>query len=232
MREYSPLTNADTRRLLDVLVDRSSSPAIYQQAMRDLGAQLGATIAPGLTASTVCVVCTVEDADFLASGVLQGLASAGLDADRVKLVCFWNERVRGFPGIGEQSFDIAPVTKQYRESVDLDGSAVVIVKSIISGACVVKTNLAMLIDHVTPSRVFVASPVMLKGAEQRLSSQFPEEVASRFEYCTFAIDDEQGADENVVPGIGGSVYERLGFENKNGYVPDIVKQRRQRFAAA
>ena len=131
-----------------------------------------------------------------------------------------------------RAFDVAPVMKQYREVEDLDGAVVVVVKSIISGACVVKTNLAMLIDHVTPSRVFVAAPVMLKGAEQRLASEFPVEVADRFEYRTFAIDDQKDADENVTLGIGGSVYERLGFQDKNTHVPEIVKQRRQRFVAA
>jgi hypothetical protein len=69
--------------------------------------------------------------------------------------------------------------------------------------------LAMLIDDVIPSRVFVAAPVMLKGAEERLASEFPWEISSRFEYRMFAIDDEKDEEENVLPGIGGSVYERL-----------------------
>jgi hypothetical protein len=112
--------------------------------------------------------------------------------------------------------------------VDIRDAVLIVVKSIISGACVVKTNLASLIDEALPLRVIVAAPVMLKGAEQRLASEFPQSMSSRFEYFAFAIDDEKGSDDNVVPGIGGSVYERLGFGDKTAYIPEIVKERRRR----
>jgi hypothetical protein len=235
MRQFSKLTTTDTRHLLSVLIDPASDPAAYQGAMTALGRQLGETVAKELPvlagAQTVCVACTVEDADYLARGVLDGLMASGLTPESLKFVCFWNERVHGFDGSEVRSFDVAPVLKQYREKADLDNSVVVIVKSIISGACVVKTNLATLIEDVTPSRVFVAAPVMLKGAEERLASEFPDAIAKRFEYMTFAIDDEK-RDDDVIPGIGGSVYARLGFEDKNAYVPEIVKQRRKLLAAA
>ena len=235
MREFSRLATTDTRHLLGVLIDPNSAPAAYQSAMISLGRQLGETIAKELPApvraQSVCLACTVEDADYLAKGVLDGLMGGGLQAESLTFVCFWNERVHGFDGSSVHSFDVAPVLKQYREKADLDNSVVVIVKSIISGACVVKTNLATLIEDVTPSRVFVAAPVMLKGAEDRLASEFPDAIAKRFEYMTFAIDDEK-RDDDVIPGIGGSVYARLGFQDKNTYVPEIVKQRRKLLAAA
>jgi hypothetical protein len=70
----------------------------------------------------------------------------------------------------------------------------------------------------------------LEGAEGRLAAEFPSSTSGRFEYFTFAIDTERDQDDNVVPGIGGSVYARLGFEDKTSYVPELVKQRRRDLA--
>lgn len=230
MRTYTSFSSSYTERLLDQLVN-AASPSLYRDAMRQLGRQLAEHVAkqvPTVTQNAVCIACTVEDADFLARGLLEGLEQKGVSSARIKLVCFWNERVRRFNGIATNSFDMAPVVKEYREAVDIRDAVLIVVKSIISGACVVKTNLASLIDEALPLRVIVAAPVMLKGAEQRLTSEFPQSMSSKFEYFTFAIDDEKGADDNVVPGIGGSVYERLGFKDKTTYVPEIVKERRRR----
>jgi hypothetical protein len=50
----------------------------------------------------------------------------------------------------------------------------------------------------------------------------------------FASDKEKKGD-SVIPGIGGSVYELLGFKNsedKNKYMPTIVKERRESFFGA
>ena len=230
MRTFTSFSSSDTEKLLAQLVS-ADSPSSYRHAMRQLGRQLAEHVAkqiPTVTQNAVCIACTVEDADFLARGLLEGLEQKGVGSARMKLVCFWNERVRRFNGVDTNSFDVAPVVKEYREAVDIRDSVLIVVKSIISGACVVKTNLASLIDEALPLRVIVAAPVMLKGAEQRLASEFPPSMSSKFEYFAFAIDDEKGADDNVVPGIGGSVYERLGFEDKTTYVPEIVKERRRR----
>lgn len=235
MRTFTPFASLDVRRQLDILVDQSASASAYQEAMTSLGKQLAAHVVaenPSIMQSTVCVACTVEDADYLARGLLEGLAALGFDSSLLKLVCFWNERVRRFNGDDHDSFDVAPIIKQYREEVDFSNAVIVVVKSIISGACVVKTNLATLIDQVLPKRVIVAAPVMLEGADKRLAAEFPSSTAGRFEYFTFAIDTEKDKDENVIPGIGGSVYERLGFENKTSYVPELVKQRRRDLAHA
>lgn len=53
-----------------------------------------------------------------------------------------------------------------------------------------------------------------------------------FEYVTFAIDDTRDSDDNVVPGIGGAIYDRLGVDDKSVYVPKLVKLRRQNLAVA
>jgi hypothetical protein len=233
MRQLTELADEKTQRLLSLLADRSTSSESYREAMTGLGRQLAKGVAaqPSMLLASVCVACTAEDADFLARGMVEGFETAGVDQARIKLICFWNERVNAYRGLTTESYDIAPIIKQYREAIDLNSAVVVVVKSIISGACVVKTNLATLLEDALPQRVVVAAPVMLKGADSRLAAEFPAEMAERFEYVTFAIDDEKGPDNNVVPGIGGSVYERLNVPDKIAYVPEIVKQRRRQISA-
>lgn len=230
MRQLTQFVSSETETQLNVLVDASSSVLAYQKAMTELGTHLASAIhklAPLPSNGPICVVCTVEDADFLARGILDGLQGSGIDSNRLRLICFWNERVRSFNGSNESAFDVAPVIKEYREPTDVSNAVIVVVKSIISGACVVKTNLAMLIDRMTPKRVIVAAPVMLEGAEKRLAAEFPRAIADHFEYITFAVDDQKGPDDNVIPGIGGSVYERLGVTARMSHVPQIVKERRR-----
>lgn len=47
-------------------------------------------------------------------------------------------------------------------------------------------------------------------------------------------DDQRTPEGEVLPGIGGMIYNRLGFqgqEDKNKYVPEVVKSRRSKLAA-
>jgi len=166
-------------------------------------------------------VCTVEDADFLARGLIEQLEEDGY-GQRIHLLCLWNGKIK------EESVSLSPVLREYKEAFNADDSVFIIVKSIISGACVVKTNLTRAISISKPTKIFVAAPVMLDGAEGRLAREFPVEINSKFEFVHFATDDEKNGDD-VLPGIGGSVYELLGLGNsqqKNKYVPQIVKERR------
>lgn len=237
MRDYTRLATSHARTLLNVLSAQDSTILSYQQAMTELGYELGKNLASVVSveaAGDVCLVCTVEDADFLAKGMLEGMRGEGIHAERLKLVCFWNDRVRHFEGTEAAAFDVAPILKQYREAIDVEHVTLVVVKSIISGACVVKTNIMAMIDDMDPKKVVVAAPVMSKGADRLLAEVFPPDMAKRFEYFTFAIDDQYAADQHtLIPGVGGSVYERLGFEGDNRlkYIPEIVRQRRQAFLA-
>lgn len=230
MRTLTQYAARDTEQLLELLSNESTGPEEYRQAMTDLGRHMAVNVlklAQLEGSDTVCVVSTVEDADFLAKGLIDGLEDAGVDSNSLKFVCFWNERVHSFQNDDRKAFDVAPIIKQYKEDVVVEQAVLVVVKSIISGACVVRTNIAALIEQTLPKRVVVAAPVMLEGAEDRLASEFSSATAQLFQYLTFAVDNEKGQDDNVIPGIGGSVYDRLGFENKNTYVPEIVKTRRQ-----
>lgn len=202
--------------------------AAYGRKMREIGVHLADSIVAQLGAehlNDICVICTVEDADFLARGIIETLESCRPEAD-VRMICLWNQR------IDSDCISIAPVIRSYEEPFDKNDAIFIVVKSIIASACVVKTNLTRAISFANPKRVIVAAPVMLAGAEQRLASEFPADIAAKFEFVHFATDTEQSTDgKEVVPGIGGSVYELLGLgdENtKNKYVPDIVRERRRK----
>lgn len=218
----------DARALVDALATLKGDIPNYRDTMRRIGQHLAAGILPEVSGSTahLCVVCTVEDADFLARGVLEALESSPFEG-RVHMLCLWNHRVK------HEGLSASPVMRSYEEAFDADNAIFIVVKSIISGACVVKTNLTRVISKGDPKRVFIASPVMLEGAEARLAREFPDEIAQKFEYIHFATDTEKHGDD-VVPGIGGSVYELLGLGNsveKNRYVPAIVRERRRRLFA-
>ncbi|HEX7815799.1 hypothetical protein [Dyella sp.] len=216
----------EARTLLESLPTLKGDIKGYREHMRRLGAHLAASMFPTLKSELtrdICVICTVEDADFLARGVIEELES---HRARTRMICMWNARVKS------GGISISPVVRTYEEVYDKSDVVFVIVKSIISGACVVKTNLTKAITTTNPKRVFVVSPVMLKDAEKRLANEFPDELAKKFEFVHFATDSCKSSDgEEVIPGIGGSVYELLGLgdvKKKNTYIPAIVKERRRK----
>jgi len=230
MRTFTTYAKADPEaiNLVERLPKIQGDPAGYRKQMLAIGRHLGAAVLGNLPSrypKNICVVCTVEDADFLARGVIEAFEEQGL-TEQVHLICLWNEKIRS------NGSSLSPIKKQYKEDFDNKDVTLVIVKSIISGACVVKTNLTRVISYSQPREIFVVSPVMFIGAEARLSCEFPEEISSRFKFVHFATDTEKDADsENIRPGIGGSVYELLGLgddHTKNKYMPSIVKQRRKR----
>lgn len=225
MRTWTPFAESDpeARAVLTKLPELSGKPEEYRSAMQKLGKHLGTCIHGKLPSSTtdVRVVCTVEDADFLANGVIQKLEEKGL---KTYLLCLWNESIK------EHGISISPILKTYQEEIGQHNPVLIVVKSIISGACVVKTNITRAVSISNPERVFVVSPVMFKGAEDKLSEVFPKRISDKFEYIHFATDTDK-EENNVVPGIGGSVYELLGLGNsstKNKYTPQIVKDRRRK----
>ena len=225
-RQYTDIVNTDaeTRRLIDEIGQSKLDVDEYRATMIKLGEKLGENVVKKLAGhnlNDVCVVCTVEDADFLAKGVVDVLERSGM-GDRTKLLCIWSDRIK------EAGVSIAPITKQYLEKPTSNKVDYVIVKSVISSACIVKTNLTRALSDNNYGQIIVVSPVLLDGAQQRLEQEFPEEIANLFDYIWFATDYEKSGDY-IFPGIGGSVYENLGFGNekeKNKYTPNIVKQRR------
>jgi hypothetical protein len=231
MRTYTELGKADPEAmvLVDDLANIKDSPEAYRHQMHEIGKHLADGVLKSLrsTDANICVVCTVEDADFLARGLIEKLEDRGYEK-RIRLICLWNEKIR------ESNVSLSPIVKEYKEKLDSNKTDFIIVKSIISGACVVKTNLTKAISVAQPNQIFVAAPVLLVGAEARLVHEFPKTISNKFEFVHFAVDTEKDG-ENVIPGIGGSVYELLGLGNskeKNKYVPKLIKERRAKFFGA
>jgi hypothetical protein len=223
-RKYSPSVSTNVKRSLDALADRQTTVTDYQAAMLVLGQELGASILQRVHSpdAKIYLACTAEDADFLATGILESLEAKGFNP---KLACFWNQRTTPFelPDI-----QVAPIIKKYREPFEVHTDVLIIVKSIVSGACVVKTNLRNLIQDITPESIVIAAPVIFAGAEERLSNEFDRSVYEKFDFLYFAQDDQRTDDGEVVPGVGGMVYNRLGFDgqdDKNRYMPKIVAER-------
>ena len=227
MRRLNSLTNSAAGDLLGQIARPPAEvdAAAYRNAMTELGRQFVRINAHRISRlKRVLLVCTNEDADYLGRGVLDGLAE--MVEIETHLACFWNEReVLVGPG-SNRRIDLAPIVRRYVEPGDAD--ALIVVKSIISSACVVRTNIAELAYRLNPASILVFAPVIRKGAEDKLRNEFERSISDRFEFYWFAEDDEMDG-ENVVPGIGGQIYERLGIgtrADKNGYIPMLVKERR------
>jgi hypothetical protein len=213
------------RALLEELLSAVGNPAQYRETMTELGRTLATRVVNTLsTNARIAVVCTNEDADFLARGFVEEAQARLALAGQVTFVCFWNDRQRL-----RDSLDIAPIFRRYVEPLEGHFDALVVLKSIVADGCTVKTNIQEVLASVQPDRVVVAAPVVLKGSDERVRQDFSPDVASRFEF-TFLAEDDARTDEGFVqPGIGGEVYRLLGLGSKDEakrYRPQILDQRR------
>lgn len=227
MRTLLPSASGEVQALLAQLaepIERVDPPA-YRAAMAALGGHFAVAYRDRLAGiEKLLLVCTNEDADFLARGVLSGLEALGI---AVRVACLWNDRDSVAGAASGVRVEVAPIVRRYVEPGGVD--AFLVVKSIISSACVVRTNIAELVYDRDPARVLIFAPVVLTGADRKLTQEFDADIARRFEFFWFAEDDEKQGDD-VVPGIGGQVYERLGIggqKEKNRYTPQLVKERRR-----
>ena len=223
-RKLTSLADERAKENLSALISsaKDNSVSLYQEAMTDLGRDLGRSLKREIESpDNTYVAFTVEDADFLAKGLMEVLTEG--DMKLAGVACFWNERsIWG-------DVKTTPILKAYAEPAKNDVNTLVIVKSIISSACVVKTNLTKLIEKINPEQIHIVAPVMFQGSEDLLKEEFTDGVSSKFNFFTFAIDDQREDNGNIVPGIGGSVYEKLGFGDgqlKNNHIPKLVKARR------
>ncbi len=224
-RVYSSLVNEHIKVLLDTIANKSSEPTLYRETMTKIGMSLGNILVTEIDQeqSSLYLACTVEDADFLAKGILNSLENK---LQKIAFACFWNQRFSPFE---VEDMKIAPIIKKYQEPTASHVNYLVIVKSIISGACVVRTNLVDLIQKIDPENIFIVAPVMYYDAEKKLENEFEKNIYDKFRFFYFAKDDERTSQGEVIPGIGGMVYDRLGFQRqkgKNSYIPEIVKYRR------
>lgn len=223
MRVQSKYFSSNSGLLLNKLIAGSStSPNDYRTTFYLIGKELASVINTLKTPlGSTMIACSSEDADWLARGVQEGLS-----VKDTSLAVFWNER-HSFSE--DKSIEFSPIVKSYIEDIN-NCQTLIIIKSIIVTSCVVKTQLSRLISDINPKQILIVAPVMHKDAEQLLRNEFPTSISNKFRFITLAIDDDINEKGEVVPGIGGMVYDRLGLgnaKNKNKYIPEIVKQRRE-----
>lgn len=224
MRTYENLQYGDEtviKASLEALANKTTSVEEYRKSFRVLGEKLGKILAneyKAIPAEHTMLVCASEDADWLATGVESGFGKGEL-----KKSVYWSSREVVYTNEDGSKVEISPIEKAYEEPID-DCQLLVIVKSIISTSCVVKTQLTRLIGKISPKQIAILAPVMYKDGIPNLMREFPKEISNRFNFVTFAIDDERVGSE-VIPGIGGMIYPRLGLvniETKNHYIPEMV----------
>lgn len=219
-RIYENPNDDHAKALLASLLESQIPAKKYQQMMYDIGIHLGKKLKSTLDIKkNFCVVSTAEDADFLAKGIMDSLKK---EVSNIYLTCFWNDR------ISINNSNVAPIYNKYFESGYKTSDELIVVKSIMSGSCVVKTNVTALIDTITPKAIHVVAPVMHVESDKKLEKEFPLSISKLFNYIFLAKDSECKDNGEVVPGIGGSVYEKLGFrsqQDKNTFIPEIVKSK-------
>lgn len=227
MRRYENLQYGDEkviRKSLDALADKTTGVEAYRNAFETLGVELGRILAQkvgDVLAKETMLVCASEDADWLAKGVENGFGKGELPVS-----IYWSTRNTVYQSENGEKIEISPIIKAYEEPI-AKCRLLVIVKSIISSSCVVKTQLTRLIDRIHPEMIVIMAPVMYKDAQPNLLKEFPEKISNKFHFLQFAVDEDRQGNE-VIPGIGGMVYPRLGLgdiNKKNQYIPHMVRMR-------
>ena len=224
MRIYKNITyNSDlpTIQALQALSKPGISVGDYKNSFYQIGSALGDLLNKTVDNNygNTMLACASEDADWLASGVLDSISQKD-----VSLAVFWNERVT----LNQKTkMEYSPIIKSYVEPIE-NCKTLILVKSIISTSCVVKFQLLHLINKINPEKILIVAPVMYKNAEGSLMREFPDYINSKFHFLTFAIDSERNLSGEVIPGVGGIVYPKLGLgdiHEKNKYTPNLVLTR-------
>lgn len=224
MRTYVNIKNkqkSEILQMMQVLLEPEVSIEDYRDAFYQLGKALGMCLNEKTKEKygNTMLACASEDADWLTHGVLDVLS-----CKNISLSVFWNERITLD---AKSNLEYSPIVKSYIEPIE-NCETLILVKSIISTSCVVKTQVTRLVNEIHPEKIYIVAPVMYKDAEKSLRNEFPNAIADKFEFVTFAIDSEKDAKQCVIPGVGGMVYPKLGLGDshaKNKYIPDLVKNR-------
>lgn len=218
-RTYSHHADAFVKENLQALLASTKNPEKYKQTMRRLGVLLGSVVKKQITHEDArcLIVSTAEDADYLSNGVRDVLSESFNTATAV----FWNNHYSSFNG------SVAPIVHKYLQLGYEVSDTLVIVKSVISGSCVVRANILALIENINIQNIYIVSPVMHIYAADNLKKEFPPEIADKFVFVYFAQDAVRDEFGEVKPGIGGQIYNLLGLSDqpvKIDYMPELVKQ--------
>lgn len=218
-RTYTEIATTRAKKQLQDLLDSSSAPVAYRNSMIELGKLLADAVSPSLENKSTLIVSTAEDADYLQFGVSSSLKSKGIDT---KLAVFWNHHYQL-----TNSSSVAPIVHKFIEPGYKCVKNIIVVKSVMSGSCVVRTNLIEMLDEVKRAEhVFILSPVAHKNSEEKLKKEFPKHISDKFKFFCFAIDDKRDVSGEVVPGIGGQIYDLLGLSKQpvlSSYMPKVVE---------
>ena len=218
VNRYSAYAGAEARAAFQSLLASTDNPSAYSALMEKLGQFLGDALNQQISNEHRCLLAsTAEDADFLSKGIYDRLK----EGHSTKAAVFWNNHY-SVPG-----GSIAPIVHKYLEPGYESATVLVIAKSVISGSCVVRTNILELIEHMSPERIFIVSPVMHSNSEESLRKEFPSEISDKFEFVVLAIDEVRTDEGEVQPGIGGEIYPLLGLRDQPArisYMPNLVRQ--------
>jgi len=220
-RNYYNLNKANEKKIklfLNTLIADNTTIVGYRNAFHSLGLCLGEILREKyrINVKNTHLVCANEDADWLATGVMKG---AGIEKTNISV--FWTTRkiLSTDPRI-----EITPIFKEYNSSLE-PRDHLIVVKSVISSSCVVKTQITHIVNDVKPKFIHILSPVMLQSADESLKKEFPPSIYNKFHFLAFAKDTESDENGVVLPGVGGMVYHHLGIEIKENYMPALVKKR-------
>ena len=217
MRQFKNLqygNEAIIRASLKALADKKTDMYKYREAFRLLGIELGKVLASeylSISGNQTMLVCASEDADWLANGV-----ETGFDRGELKKSVYWSSREIVHINDDGSKVEISPIVKAYEDEIS-DCHLLIIVKSIISTSCVVKTQLTRLIGRVSPKKIAIVAPVMYKDGVPNLMQEFPNEINRKFHFVTFAIDDERIGSE-VIPGVGGMYLNAINFQDYDSFM--------------
>ncbi len=224
MRIYKNLKYESDLKIIHLMQSLSKpqiSVADYRDTFFEIGKALGKVLndCSQDNYGNTMLACASEDADWLVDGVLKTLSRKD-----ISLAVFWNERIT----LDETSgLEYSPIIKSYIEPIT-DCKTLILVKSIISTSCVVKTQITRLVNKIQPEKIYIIAPVMYKDAESSLRKEFPPEISNKFNFITFAVDSTRDSQNTIIPGIGGMIYSKLGLGDahaKNKYIPNLVKER-------
>ena len=216
MRKFNTTSPKVEKLLQDLLC--SCDHESYRHTFYSIGVELASILNERIVdAESVALACASEDADWLAKGIVDNFRSS------LDLCVYWSKRHNLGLDSENNLLEFAAIEKSYEE-IHQNVDTLIITKSIISSSCVIKSQIMRLTSKYDFNKIYIVSPVMYKDAEVNLREEFPKSIYQLFEFIYFAIDEDKDDKGWVVPGIGGSVYEKLGIESRT-YYPEILDHR-------
>lgn len=172
----------------------------------------------------VCVVCSAQDADYLARGVIDSLAEQG-HGERVRLLCTWSEPVQA------AGLQLNCIVKQYCEPLDPAPTIFVVLAGVWREGSAGLTNLFRALSYTAPQRVVVAGLAVDGQAFASMLDELPPSVRGKVErLCCQLYPNMTPAEREHLLHVEKSLYASMGFvqpNTANKYIPTLVKERRR-----